>query len=165
VLIPLAAVGASVWRLLGGRAFDLMNHPYAARTPADFWRRYNRPAHQFLYEDVFKPAGGLRFPIRATLAAFAVSALIHEYLFAVSMGRIQANQATFFLLQGCAVAATARLKPKGPVAVPAIAATLAFNLASSVIFFASLDAVVPFYSQELPGWLRRFAYLEIVYSK
>lgn len=154
VFIPLAAVGASVCRLLGGRALDFMDHPYAARTPADFWRRYNRPAGQFLYEDVFKPAGGLRTPIQATLAAFAVSALVHEYLFAISIGRVQAYQTTFFLLQGCAVASTVRLKPKGSAALPAIAATLAFNLASSVIFFASLNAVVPFYSQEMPRWLR-----------
>ena len=46
----------------------------AAPTPADFWRRWNRPAAQWFHEHVFLRAGGIRFPLRATLATFAVSA-------------------------------------------------------------------------------------------
>jgi D-alanyl-lipoteichoic acid acyltransferase DltB (MBOAT superfamily) len=130
-----------------------MDNPFLARTPADFWRRYNRPAQQFLYEDVFKPVGGLRSPIRAVLLTFAVSALIHEYVFGISIGRVQAYQTSFFLLQGFAVAATARVRPQGWRALPWTTATFAFNLASSVLFFASVESLVPFYARGLPACL------------
>src|SRR5205814_5109927 len=75
-LMPTTAAGVAAWRLVGGRGRDLMCHPYAARTPADFWRRYNRPVTHFLEEDAFRPAGGRRAPFLATLAASAASAAI-----------------------------------------------------------------------------------------
>ncbi len=140
-------------RLAGGMVRDFADAPLLARTPADFWRRYNRIIRQFLYEDIFKPVGGRRSPMRATLVAFAVSGLIHEYIFGVTIGRVQGYQTLFFLLQGCAVVATARIKPRGWTAVPWISATLAFNLVSSVLFFASFPDVVGFYSRGLPPWL------------
>ena len=145
-LVPATAAGVAVWRLLGGRARDPMDNPFAARTPADFWRRYNRPAQQFLHEDLFRPLGGLHSPIRATLATFAISALIHEYVFDIAVGRVQGYQTAFFLVQGLAVAATRGVKPRGWRAVPWIAGTWGFTLASSVLFFASVNEVVPFYS-------------------
>jgi hypothetical protein len=150
-LVPAAAVGASLLRLLGGRAREPMDNPFASRTPADFWRRYNRPVQQFFYEDLFKPLGGLRSPVRATLLTFVVSAVIHEYVFDIAVGRLQGYQTMFFLLQGCAVAATAGIKPRGRRAIPWIAGTLAFNLATSALFFASLDEVLPFYADRSPG--------------
>jgi MBOAT, membrane-bound O-acyltransferase family len=150
----LSAAGVAAWRLAGGRGLDFMRNPLAARTPAEFWRRYNRPVNQFLYEDVFKPIGGRRAPVRATLAAFALSALCHEYVFGVAIGRVQGYQTAFFLLQGCAVAATLRMRPQGLGAVVGVTATIAFNLASSVLFFASMNEVVAFYWNPLPGWLR-----------
>ncbi|MFO0889853.1 MAG: MBOAT family O-acyltransferase [Isosphaeraceae bacterium] len=149
-LVPFTAAGASFLRLLGWRPVEPMDNPFAARTPADFWRRYNRATHQFLLEDVFKPAGGARRPVRATIVTFAISALIHEYVFDVSASRIQGYQTLFFLVQGCAVAATARFRPRGPTAIPWVAATLTFNLASGVLFFASLDEIVPFYTLRAP---------------
>lgn len=153
VLIPGSALGTALWRLAGGRARDFMDAPLLAATPAQFWRRYNRPAQQFLYEDVFKALGGFRAPVRATLATFVVSGLVHEYVFGITLGRVQGYQTLFFLLQGLAVAASARLRPAGWKVWPWIGATLIFNLATSVLFFASVDAVIPFYSRDLPGWL------------
>lgn len=110
-------------------------------------------AQQFFYEDVFKPAGGLRFPVRATLVTFAFSALVHEYVFGIAIGRVQGYQTAFFLLQGVATAATVRVKVRGWTAALWFAGTFAFNLASSVLFFASTNAVLPFYSRGLPAWL------------
>ena len=147
------ALAAAAWRLLGGMARDFMANPVAARTPADFWRRYNRNMHQFFLKDVLVSAGGLRHPARATLVVFGLSALIHEYLFSIAVGRVQGYQTAFFLLQGVAVAATARVTARGWAAVPWVAATFGFNLASGVLFFASVNSLVPFYSRELPGWL------------
>jgi hypothetical protein len=153
-LIPTTMAAAAVWRLFVGKAREVMDHPYFARTPNDFWRRYNRPAQQFFYEDVFKSVGARRFPLRATVITFGVSALIHEYVFAIPVGRVQGYQTLFFMIQGFAVAATMRVRPNSMTTIPWIVGTLLFNLASSVLFFASLNGVVPFYSHGVPSWLQ-----------
>jgi hypothetical protein len=148
-LVPTSVALATAWRLGGGEAREPMDNPFAARTPAEFWRRYNRPAQQFLAEDVFRPAGGLRRPVRAALVTFLVSALIHEYLFSIAIGRIQGYQTAFFLVQGIAVVATWRLRPRGGWTVVGILGTTAFNLAASVLFFLSANNVLPFYSRPI----------------
>jgi hypothetical protein len=153
-LPPAAGAAVAAWRLLGGPARDGMDRPFLARTPADFWRRYNRPMQQFFHEDVFKPVGGARSPIRATLIVFAVSAIIHEYVFGIAIGRVQGYQTVFFMAQGCAVVATMRIRPKQANVIPWVVGTFLFNLASSVLFFASMNGVVRFYSRGLPTWLQ-----------
>ena len=152
-LIPASALGATLWRIAGGRARDFMDAPLLAATPAEFWRRYNRPAQQFFYEDIFKQAGAYKSPLLATFATFAVSALAHEYVYGITLGRVQGYQTAFFMLQGLAVVATLRLHPAGAGTWRWIAATWIFNLATSVFVFASVQGVVPFYSQDLPKWL------------
>jgi D-alanyl-lipoteichoic acid acyltransferase DltB (MBOAT superfamily) len=130
-----------------------MDAPLLAPTPADFWRRYNRPAQQFFHEDIFKPCGGRRAPIRATLATFAFSALAHEYVFGVILGRVQGYQTVFFLVQGLGVLVTMAWNPKGWRRWVACALTNVFNVTTSVFFFASVNGIAPFYSQPLPAWL------------
>ena len=152
-LLPAGAAATSLWQLAGGRTRDWFDQLFLARTPADFWRRYNRPVQQFFFEDIFKHAGGRRSPGRATLTTFAVSGLIHEYVFGIATGRVAGYQMIFFMIHGCAVAATLRVQPRGWRAVPWIAGTLAFNLAASMLFFANLNGIVPFYSRGVPGWL------------
>jgi hypothetical protein len=86
---------------------------------------------------------------------FGLSALLHELIFCAAIGRVQGYQTVFFALHGIASAMTLRVKVrKGWAAVPWIGATLAFNLASSVFFFASIHAVTPFYARGLPSWLQ-----------
>ena len=140
-------------RLIGGYVLTFSDMPWIARTPAEFWRRYNRLVGQFLYEDVFKLLQGGRHPALATLGAFLVSGLIHEYLISMMIGRVQGYQMVFFLLQGCAVALTLGVKPVGGRAIAWRLGTLAFNLASSVFFFASAQSVFRFYQNGLPAWL------------
>jgi len=127
-----------------------------ASSPAEFWRRYNRPVQQFFHDDLFLPWGGRRAPIRVTFSAFVVSALVHEYVFGIIVGRVQGYQTLFFLIQGLAVIATLRARPHRGMKWIARAATLTFNLVSSVLFFASLNQILPFYSRPLPwplaGW-------------
>ena len=60
---PFAGMGAAAYRLLGGVALDPMLSPATALTPAEFWRRWNRPAQQFLETYAFRPAGGLHHPV------------------------------------------------------------------------------------------------------
>lgn len=145
---------AAIWRLGGGTARDFMNKPFAARTPADFWRRYNRNVQQFFRYNVFNGNEGRRKPIRTMLLVFALSALLHELIFLAAVGRVQGYQTAFFVLQGLAAASTARVKVKGWPVVPWMIGTLAFNLLPSVLFFASINGVAPFYSRGLPVWLR-----------
>ena len=145
---------AAIWRLCGGTARDYMDKPVAARTPAEFWRRYNRNMQQFFWQNIFRTHGGRRAPIRAMLIAFALSALLHELIFSAAIGRVQGYQTAFFAVQGLAAALTARVKVKGWLAIPWTVGTLVFNLASSVLFFASIHGVVPFYSRGLPNWLQ-----------
>lgn len=148
---------AALWRLGGGTARDYMDRPFTARTPAEFWRRYNRNVHQFFWQDVFSGNCNRRAPIRTILLVFALSALLHELVFYAAVGRVQGYQTAFFALQGLAAASTARLKVGGWLVLPWTAGTLAFNLVSSVLFFASIDEVVPFYAHELPEWLRNWS--------
>jgi hypothetical protein len=136
---------AAVYRLLGGVALDFMCNPFLAPTPADFWRRWNVPAQQFFNEYAFKPAGGLRNPTRATLITFGVSGMVHEYVFGIAAGRVQGWQLLFFMVQGFAAVATMSIRPKGRIALLWIAGTWAFNWASSVFFFMSVDQIRPFY--------------------
>jgi len=143
----------AITRLLGGYIIDANDQPLAARTPADFWRRYNRLIGQFLHEDFFKPMQGRRHPLRATLGVFAVSGLLHEYLFWMTIGRSAGLQLLFFMLQGCAVVLTLRIKPVGRNAIVWGAGTFVFNILSSVFFFASVHHAFPIYQHGLPAWL------------
>lgn len=136
---------AAATRLLGVPATDFAGPYFLARTPAEFWRFYNRPMNQFLDEYLFKPLGGRRRAVSATLLTFAFSGVIHEYIFDLPARRFLGTQLAFFLIQGLAVAATLRLRPRGPAAFAATLLTLAFNLLTAPIFLASLNAVVPFY--------------------
>lgn len=146
----------AVVRLSGGVIRDYADAPLLARTPADFWRRYNRVIQQYFHENVFKRAGGRRSPVTVTLFIFMLSALIHEYVFGIAIGRVQGFQTVFFMLQGVGVVLTLRVRPRGRVAVlTGIVATLTFNLLSSIFFFLSFHAVVPLYANPLPAWLQR----------
>jgi hypothetical protein len=150
-LVAVSTALAAAARLLGLRVPDPMRNPFAAATPADFWTRYNCAAYQFFYEDIFRPAGGLRSPVRAALVTFVVSGLLHEYIFVATLGRVRGLQSAFFLAQGLAVAATLRARPSGWRKPAWRAATYAFMLTSSVLFFECIDDVVPFYSTRAGG--------------
>lgn len=146
------SAGGAAWRLLGGSARDYMDRPYLARTPADFWRRYNRNMQQFFLEDVLKPLGDRLGRSGKIMIIFSLSALLHEYVFGIAIGRVQGYQTAFFLLQGIAVAGTTRVRPRGWRAITWAIGTALFVLLSSTLFFASMQGVVPFYSRPFGGW-------------
>ena len=139
------AFGALTW-LCGGRGVDFMGpFPPFAATPAEFWRRWNRPAHEFFDLYVARPLGGMRHPVRAILATFLVSGLGHEYIFSVSSGRLQGYQTAFFLIHGLAVVATLRARPKGWSRLPWWLGTFAFLLVTTVLFGLSVNEIVSIY--------------------
>ena len=142
----LANARARTWRLLGGRALEPMLNPAVARTPADFWRRWNRPAQQFFQEYAFRASGGFNHPIRGILVSFVVSGIVHEYVFGITTGRVQGWQFLYFALNGIATVATARIRPHGWLVLPFVAGTIVFNLALAVVFFISVNSVFPFYA-------------------
>ena len=146
--------GAAIWRLSGGTARDFMDMPFIARTPAEFWRRYNRNVQQFFWQDVFSGRRSRRAPLQTMLLTFALSALLHELIFLAAVGRVQGYQTAFFAVQGLAAAMTARVKVRGKTAIAWVASTLAFNFLTSVLFFASFQSMIPFYSSGLPVWLQ-----------
>ena len=86
----------------------------------------------------------------ATLGVFLVSGLLHEYVFATALGRVQGYQLAFFSIQGIGVVLTARARPPRAVGIPA---TLAFLGLTSILFFASVQGFGPFYQEGLPSWL------------
>jgi hypothetical protein len=141
---------AAGYRLAGLPATDFAGNFFLSATPAEFWRRYNRPVEQFLHQYVFRPAGGLHRPLLATLATFAFSGVFHEYIFDVAARRILGYQMLFFLIQGAAVAITLRVRLSRRARLPAIVLTTAFNLATAYLFFASMNAFVPFYVTRAP---------------
>lgn len=149
VILVLPNTAAAGYRTLGIPSTDFSSNFFLARTPAEFWRGYNRPAAQFLYHDVFKAFNGPRFPLLGTLATFGVSGLIHEYVFDLAAGRVQGYQLVFFTMQGVAVIATGRLRPTGWRAIACNLATIAFLLATGALFFASMNECVPFYVRRL----------------
>jgi hypothetical protein len=145
-----ANFSAAIFRVLGGPSQDTMGNLLTAPAPAQFWRRWNRPAQQFFHEFIFKPAGGMQHPVRATLFTFTISGLVHEYVFGIASGRVQGWQMLFFMIQGSAVVLTMRLRPTGWKMPIGVIATLAFNLATAVLFFKSVDAIAPFHAPRAP---------------
>lgn len=136
---------AAGYRLAGLAATDFAGNFFLAATPAEFWRRYNRPAGQFFAEYVFKPSGGLHRPVTATLATFVFSGVVHEYVFDIADWRFLGYQMTLFVIHGAASVATMRLRPSEWVRVPWIFLTFAFNLGTAYLFFACMNALIPFY--------------------
>lgn len=139
-------------RLAGYDVVPLVDFASLARTPADFWRRYNRRVGAWLYGFVFVPAGGRRHPARAVFIAFLANGVLHEYVFAVALWEVDGYQLAFFLLQGAGVVAsrpldtlTSRWGTLGKLLLRM--GTILFLLATSVFFFASFAKAVPkFYS-------------------
>jgi hypothetical protein len=144
----------ALWSQAGLRGYPQFKNFFGARTPADFWRRYNRPVTQYMFENVYRPVGGARAPVRATLAAFFVSAVLHEYIAGIALQSVQGFQLAFFMIHGVAVAATQRLQPRGRAAVVAgIAATILFNIAVALLFCATAAQMFDLYSDRAPGWM------------
>jgi len=130
--------------LMGGAYMEFSRHPVLARTPADFWRRYNRDAGRFLHEDVYARIG--RLPRQARIGlVFLLNGMLHEYLVLIMTRHVVGVVFAFFSLQAVAVILTWRLRPSGHIAVACVMLTIAFNITSTVLFFAAINEILPWY--------------------
>ena len=88
--------------LAGIEVSPIQRHPIAAKSIREFWsERWNLPVSGWLQSMVFRPVNDRVGPGAAVLAAFAVSGLLHGWMFLVSIGFLGALLATgFFLFNG-----------------------------------------------------------------
>lgn len=128
---------SSLQRILLGRSREMTQNPILAYSPADFWRRYNRAIGQYFFEHIFRPMRGSKRPVLTTLTVFFVSSLMHEYIFGIALMKVQVFQTAFFMIQGCAVAATQRWKPGPRMKIVGIVGTFFFNVLTLSLFLAS----------------------------
>lgn len=153
-VISLLALGLD--RLAGFETRPLMNRIWAARTPAEFWLRYNTRIHAWLTRNLFIPIGGFRRPVMGVVVVFFVSALLHEVAFDLALSRVDGSQFLFFLLQIPAVLLSPALerfaKSGGRLTrVMAHIATIAWLVLTAVLFFRGVGQIFPFfYSAEMP---------------
>ena len=144
-------------RLVGYNTRPFIDRGYLARTPADFWRRWNNRVQPWLYWNVFVPSGGRRAPLRGVWATFFVSAIFHEVAFAIATSQLTGYQFTFFLIQAPAVMLSPALERladawSGTGSAIARAATILWVGATSVFFFHGVDLIFPFVYTSEP-WL------------
>lgn len=128
----------------GGAYMRFSCHPFLARSPADFWRRYNRDAGRFFREDVYSRLCWLPVSIR-TGVVFIINGLLHAYLLLAIGGQMVGAVFAFFVIQAVAVIFTWRLRPTGFSAVVGILFTLAFNIVTSVLLFSGVNTIMAWY--------------------
>jgi hypothetical protein len=155
VMTAFGQASLALWRLMGLRVRPLVRQIWLARTPADFWRRWSWPIHLWLYRYIYLPCGGRRRAVAAVLAVFAFSAILHEVLAFVAIGRVTGHQSAFFGVSAAGVLASPMLEGIGRCGAVGGAfirlLTLAFLAASAALMFVTIDAVIPLYATR--SWL------------
>jgi hypothetical protein len=143
-------------RLSGYSAPPLINQAYLARTPAEFWFRYNQRVRQWLHANVFVPCGGRRSPLTGIVAVFLFSAIFHEFFFSLALSQLEGYQFAFFVLQIPAVLVSPQLERLAARGVGgrfvAHGLTWLWFAGTSPLFFHGLDRVFPVFYVSRP-WL------------
>jgi MBOAT, membrane-bound O-acyltransferase family len=146
----------------GYRIQDGFRYPILAHSVLDFWSRYNVWIHRWLKQHIFLPIGlRRRNPVLGILAVFAVSGLLHEYLFLPIDRTVLGWQLAFFLVHGVGALAGVglgrtfeRISGRRPPRPLAIAATVAFVLLTAPLFIHCLDRVFDLH-RNLGAWVLR----------
>jgi hypothetical protein len=144
-------------RLAGFDTTPLVDRAFLARTPADFWRRWNNRINLWLYWNAFVPVGGRRAPVRGVWSACLLSAMLHEIAFAIATSRFTGYQFTFFLIQAPAIILSRPLERRartwGTIGVAiAHASTALWMGCTSMFFLHGVDLIFPFLYTSKP-WL------------
>jgi predicted DCC family thiol-disulfide oxidoreductase YuxK len=102
----LFAVLNAGWRALRVDARPIMEQPLRSTSVAEFWgRRWNGAFNDLALGLVFRPLARRGGAAVATLAAFAVSGLIHELVISLPAGAGYGLPVGYFILQGLAILA------------------------------------------------------------
>lgn len=98
-------------RVVGIDAPPIQRAPILSRSAGEFWgERWNRTVSEWLHRFAFLPLARRRHPLLGLLAAFAVSAAFHAWMFMVALDAGAALMVgAFFLVQGVAVLAETRI--------------------------------------------------------
>jgi len=101
VIVDLIAI---FWELVFNmKAKELFHAPFMASSPRDFWsRRWNMFFRDFFHKMFFRNYKSLSY-LRATLsslAIFAISGLLHEYVHWSIVGKLSGLNFMFFMLHG-----------------------------------------------------------------
>jgi hypothetical protein len=100
-LFDLTSIG---WRTLRVDAPPIMNRPLRSTSVSEFWgRRWNGAFNDLAVRLAFRPIARRNGLVIGTLAAFAVSGLIHELVISLPAGAGYGLPTGYFLLQGLAV--------------------------------------------------------------
>ena len=150
-------VAYGIERLAGYGNRPLISSCFLARTPAEFWWRYNTRVHRWLEMNVFRPVGGRRAPVRGVLVTFFASAILHELAFGLATSRLDGYQFTFFMIQAPAALISTNLerfaRRTGRVGDAAVRVLTVFWMyATSMLFFQGADRIFPFIYASDP-WL------------
>ncbi len=141
----LFVLGTGLLRIAGVRVLDLSRNPILAVTPAEFWRRYNCEVNRFGRENVYSVLRARLGRTGAMLAVFGMSGILHEYLAAAIIGRVQGYQLAFFGVNAIAAGLTWRRRPQGWAVWPVRLATILFLASTSVLFFGSVAQFIRWY--------------------
>jgi hypothetical protein len=92
---------ALIWKSAGVNAEPIMQSPALATSLSDFWgKRWNLGFRQLTHDLVFRPARE-RFGLpAATMAAFFVSGVVHDFVISFPARGGYGLPTTYFLLQG-----------------------------------------------------------------
>jgi hypothetical protein len=97
---------ANGWRAAGREVRPIMDAPLLATSTSDFWgRRWNRAFRDAADSRLFRPLRSRFGPAAATMAVFAVSGLVHEFVISLPAGGGYGGPMLYFLLQGLVVLA------------------------------------------------------------
>ena len=95
---------ALAWQITGVRAKPIMQAPARAASLAEFWgKRWNLGFRQLTHGLIFQPVRRRFGPSAATLAAFFVSGLIHDFVISFPARGGYGLPTGYFLLQGAGV--------------------------------------------------------------
>jgi hypothetical protein len=144
-------------RLLGFDTTPIIDRAFLARTPAEFWRRWNNRINAWLFWNAFTPAGGRRAPLCGVWATCLFSAVLHEVAFTIATSRFTGYQFIFFLIQAPAIALSPALgrlsRDRGIIGIVfAHTVTVLWMAFTSMFFFHGVDLIFPFMYTSEP-WL------------
>jgi len=122
--------------------------PFLAKSPAEFWGRWNTWVNHLLHRYVFLPVSGKRRLGLGVFAAFAVSGIAHEAIFAFIAWHVTGWMLVYFLTQAALVLLTSRWRTFRTLTrrAPAVAWTLtmiAMFATGSLFVHGAVRALMP----------------------